>query len=63
MFQENTMVAQAETKAKIGKKRFLFCTGSGYGHFHPLVPLANTLISLGHEMAFAARPAVQAIVT
>lgn len=37
-------------------RRFLFSTTSGYGHFHPLVPLANALKQRGHEVAFAARP-------
>lgn len=36
-------------------KRFLFCTTPGYGHFHPLVPVAQALQAAGHEVAFAAR--------
>ena len=36
-------------------RRFLFSSGAGYGHFHPLVPLARALQGAGHEVAFAAR--------
>jgi UDP:flavonoid glycosyltransferase YjiC (YdhE family) len=45
-------------------RRFLFTTTAGYGHFHPLVPLALALKDAGHEVAFAApaylRQAVEA---
>lgn len=34
-------------------RRILFSTLSGYGHFHPLVPLAQGLHAQGHEIAFA----------
>jgi UDP:flavonoid glycosyltransferase YjiC (YdhE family) len=37
-------------------RRFLFSTTSGYGHWHPLVPLARTLQHAGHTVAFAVRP-------
>jgi hypothetical protein len=31
-----------------GARRFLFSTTAGYGHFHPLVPLARALQKAGH---------------
>jgi len=34
-------------------RRFLFSVAGGYGHFHPLVPLARALKQAGHEVAFA----------
>ena len=37
-------------------RRFLFTTTAGYGHFHPLVPLARALQQAGHAVAFAASP-------
>src|SRR5437899_1958759 len=40
-------------------QRFLFSTIEGYGHFHPLVPLARALKEAGHDVAFAARPSLQ----
>lgn len=33
--------------------RALFTTHPGFGHFHPLVPLARALQQAGHEVAFA----------
>jgi UDP:flavonoid glycosyltransferase YjiC (YdhE family) len=33
--------------------RFLFTSTMGYGHLHPLMPLANALKEAGHEVAFA----------
>lgn len=33
--------------------RVLFTTVPGYGHFHPLVPVARALVEAGHEVAFA----------
>ncbi|MGA7732486.1 MAG: glycosyltransferase [Chloroflexia bacterium] len=39
-------------------RRFLFSTIEGYGHFHPLVPLARALKEAGHDVAFAARPSL-----
>jgi MGT family glycosyltransferase len=49
--------------AKIANpKRFLFCSGSGSGHFHPLVPLAQALQAAGHAVAFAASPSLQTAV-
>jgi UDP:flavonoid glycosyltransferase YjiC (YdhE family) len=44
------------------KRRFLFSTGAGYGHFHPLVPLARALKQAGHEVAFAAGASLQTMV-
>lgn len=41
------------------KRRFLFSTTTGYGHLHPLVPLALALKDAGHEVAFAARESVR----
>ena len=43
-------------------RRFLFSTTTGYGHFHPLVPLARALQQAGHEVAFAAGPPMQPLV-
>jgi UDP:flavonoid glycosyltransferase YjiC (YdhE family) len=42
--------------------RFLFTTIPGSGHFHPMVPLAQTLRQRGHEVVFAASPAFTASV-
>jgi UDP:flavonoid glycosyltransferase YjiC (YdhE family) len=36
--------------------RVLFTTIGAVGHFHPLVPLAQTLVRAGHEVAFATTP-------
>jgi UDP:flavonoid glycosyltransferase YjiC (YdhE family) len=33
--------------------RFLFTTFPGYGHFHPMVPLAQAAIEAGHEIIVA----------
>lgn len=33
--------------------RVLFSTTPGYGHFHPLVPLARAFVDDGHEVVFA----------
>jgi UDP:flavonoid glycosyltransferase YjiC (YdhE family) len=33
--------------------RILFTTHPGYGHFHPLVPMARALMQAGHVVAFA----------
>jgi UDP:flavonoid glycosyltransferase YjiC (YdhE family) len=43
-------------------RRFLFSTGAGYGHFHPLVPLARALKQEGHDVAFAAGASLQTMV-
>ncbi len=43
-------------------RRFLFCVGGGYGHFHPLVPLARALKEKGHEVAFASGPSLQRLI-
>lgn len=39
--------------------RFLFSSGAGYGHLHPLIPLARALASAGHAVAFGARDSVR----
>lgn len=39
--------------------KFLFSCRTGYGHFHPLVPLARALHEAGHAVAFAAREIVR----
>lgn len=48
---------------KHSSKRFLFCVAGGYGHLHPLVPLARALKGAGHEVAFASgqslRPTIE----
>lgn len=36
-------------------RRYLFSTLSGYGHIHPLIPLARALREAGNQIAFAAR--------
>lgn len=36
-----------------GTIRVLFSTTAGYGHFHPLVPLARAFVDDGHEVVFA----------
>ena len=33
--------------------RVLFSTTAGYGHFHPLVPLARAFVDDGHDVVFA----------
>jgi UDP:flavonoid glycosyltransferase YjiC (YdhE family) len=43
-------------------RRFLFSVGGGYGHFHPLVPLARALNEKGHEVAFASGPSLQQLI-
>lgn len=40
-------------------KRFLFNSTAGYGHLHPLLPLAKALREAGHEVAFAGTEALQ----
>jgi UDP:flavonoid glycosyltransferase YjiC (YdhE family) len=42
--------------------RYLFTTGAGYGHFHPLVPLARALEQAGHVVAFAVGPSLKGMV-
>lgn len=37
--------------------RFLICPGGGYGNLHPVVPYAQALAALGHDVAFATSPA------
>ena len=43
-------------------KRFLFTVSGGYGHLHPLVPLAQALQRAGHAVAFAVGPTLQPLV-
>ena len=43
-------------------KRFLFSVMGGYGHLHPLVPLARALQQRGHEIAFAVGASLQPLV-
>jgi UDP:flavonoid glycosyltransferase YjiC (YdhE family) len=44
------------------KKRFLFSIVGGYGHLHPLMPLARALQQRGHEIAFAVSRSLRPIV-
>jgi UDP:flavonoid glycosyltransferase YjiC (YdhE family) len=39
--------------------RVLFCTTAGYGHLHPLVPLASAFADEGHEVAVATSAAMR----
>ena len=45
-------------------RRFLFSVAGGYGHLHPLMPLARRAPQAGHDVAFAVgaglQPAVEA---
>lgn len=43
--------------------RVLFTTQPGFGHWHPLVPLARALEEAGHEVAFAATPVFCSTIT
>lgn len=43
-------------------RRFLFCFAGGYGHFHPLAPLARGLEAAGHDVAFAVTPGMRSVV-
>jgi len=47
---------------KPASRRFLFSVSGGYGHLHPLVPLARTLQQAGHEVAFASGAGLQPLV-
>ncbi len=42
--------------------RFLFSSSAGYGHLHPLMPLALALKEAGHEIAFAMPPSRQQLI-
>jgi UDP:flavonoid glycosyltransferase YjiC (YdhE family) len=44
------------------RRRFLFTVAGGYGHFHPLVPLARALKARGHEVAFASGASTRSVV-
>ncbi len=60
MRSKDTSLIQAKTGPSPSQaRRFLFSTNSGYGHFHPLMPLALALQQAGHSIAFAAHPALQ----
>jgi UDP:flavonoid glycosyltransferase YjiC (YdhE family) len=41
----------------------LFCTNPYYGHFHPMVSLAEPLRAAGHEVAFATTESFREVVT
>ena len=43
-------------------RRFLFTLSGGYGHFHPLAPLARALTQAGHDVAFAVGPSMRPVV-
>jgi UDP:flavonoid glycosyltransferase YjiC (YdhE family) len=43
-------------------RRFLFTLSGGYGHFHPLAPLARALAQAGHDVAFAVGPSMRPLV-
>lgn len=43
------------TSGRTSPLRFLFTTTPGYGHWHPLIPLARALDQAGHTVAFAGR--------
>ncbi len=43
-------------------RRFLLSVSIGYGHLHPLMPLAQALAQRGHEVAFAVGPSLQPLV-
>ncbi len=40
-------------------RRFLFTLSGGYGHLHPLMPLAHALRDAGHAVAFAMGPSLR----
>src|SRR4051812_25991216 len=42
--------------------RVLFTTQPGTGHFHPLVPLAQALRDVGHDVAFAGARSAQPLI-
>jgi len=47
---------------RVVARRFLFSCSGGYGHFHPLVPLARALKQAGHKVAFAVGRSLQPLV-
>jgi UDP:flavonoid glycosyltransferase YjiC (YdhE family) len=57
MLQKSTMMPEPLNPG--GPRRFLFSSSAGYGHIHPLVPLARALMRVGHKVAFATHPARQ----
>jgi UDP:flavonoid glycosyltransferase YjiC (YdhE family) len=42
--------------------RVLFSCRPGFGHFHPLVPLASALLEAGHKVRFACSPEMVAVI-
>lgn len=40
---------------RLGRRRFLFSSTGGFGHIHPLMPIARALADAGHVIAFASR--------
>jgi UDP:flavonoid glycosyltransferase YjiC (YdhE family) len=42
--------------------RILFTSHPGFGHFHPLVPVARALAQAGHEVAFATAASFQQVI-
>jgi UDP:flavonoid glycosyltransferase YjiC (YdhE family) len=42
--------------------RVLFSCRPGFGHFHPLVPLASALLEAGHKVRFACSPEMLSVV-
>lgn len=47
---------------RTGSRRFLFSCAGAYGHFHPMMPLAQALKEAGHEIAFVTNKSRQATV-
>src|SRR5215210_383183 len=43
-------------------RRYLFSTTGGYGHIHPMMPLARALKDAGHEVAFASGASFRTLV-
>ena len=43
--------------------RVLFTTLPGSGHWQPLIPFANALQQVGHEVAFATTPSACAVIS
>jgi UDP:flavonoid glycosyltransferase YjiC (YdhE family) len=43
-------------------RRFLFSSTGGYGHIHPLMPLASALKGIGHQIAFVSRASLAPMV-
>lgn len=57
------MLTSSSSSARGGAvHRFLFSVLGGYGHLHPLVPLARALRQAGHAVAFATGESLRPIV-